>query len=285
MVKLFTSVQVRECRIRISPSDRTVVLGSCFADRMGLRMKEAGFDVCVNPFGTVYNPESLLGCIGRLDSGEHFTEDDCVEMGAGAGLVCSFHHHSSFARRDAQTFLSDANAALDEAAAFWKGCSKVLITLGTAMVWRRGGQTVSNCLKRPAAEFTHEMLTSSEVEGMLEKIVREHPDKEFVFTISPIRHLGEGAHSNQVSKATLLLGLEAALAAEPERTAYFPSYEILLDELRDYRFYADDLCHPSETAAGIIWERFLESAVPGCEHEKIREAEKESRRNRHIPLH
>ena len=125
------------------------------------------------------------------------------------------------------------------------------------MVWRlvSNGEVVSNCLKRPSREFSHEMLSVDQVAAISSRIVSAHPDKEFIFTVSPIRHMGEGAHINTISKSTLQLGLQAVTGL----ASYFPAYEIMLDELRDYRWYAADLVHPSAAAADYIWERFREA--------------------------
>ncbi|MBR5924611.1 MAG: GSCFA domain-containing protein [Bacteroidales bacterium] len=255
MAKACTKVEISKFPVKISTSDIVSVLGSCFANEMGSRMKEAGYNVCVNPFGTLFNPVSIANSIARLDSAIPFRADECVEMGAGAGKICSWWHHTSFARLTAEEFLDNANRALQEASAFWKSSNKVIITLGTAMVWKlvNNGEVVSNCLKRPSREFSHEMLSVSQTAAVLERIVRSHQDKEFIFTVSPIRHMGEGAHQNTVSKATLQLAIEAIGAT------YFPAYEIMLDELRDYRWFAEDLVHPSKEAADYIWERFHEA--------------------------
>ena len=272
-MKLLTTVDVPRNGLQFTLHDRIMVLGSCFADEIGSRLLKAGFDACVNPFGTLYNPVSIANSVARLGSGIPFRKEDCVAMGAGAGLICSWWHHTSFARKDEEQFLHDANAALELASAFWKDCNKVIVSLGTAMVWnlRENGETVSNCLKRPAAEFSHEMLPLPAVSAVLQRLVRSSPDKQFLFTVSPIRHLGEGAHTNTISKSTLLLALDG-IGAD-----YFPAYEILMDELRDYRFYADDLVHPSKLAADIIWERFLDSAGDPAERERIKENEKAAR--------
>lgn len=281
MIKLSTPVSAGLLDARISLEDKIMVLGSCFADNIGSRLMDGGFDVCVNPFGTLYNPVSICNAVARLESGQPFGEADCVEMGAGAGLICSFFHHTSFARATREEFLSNANASLSEASAFWKSCSKVIISLGTAMVWKRekNGEVVSNCLKRPASEFTHEMLGVTHIFALLQLLVSSHPSKQFIFTVSPIRHMGDGAHVNTLSKATLQLSL-AKVQAD-----YFPAYEILLDELRDYRFYADDLVHPSRLAEDIIWERFLECAVESADLPQILQNEKAARRSAHRPIH
>lgn len=279
-MKLFTSVNVPKLSVQTSLQDKVAVLGSCFADNVGERLADAGFQVCANPFGTLYNPASILSAVRRLGSAEPFTEKDCVEMGAGAGKTCSFSHHTSFARADAVSFLANANASLADASAFWKECRKVMVTLGTAMVWKHDGMVVSNCLKRPSAEFTHEMLSVDEVTSILEEMVSSNPDKEFIFTVSPIRHLSQGAHLNTLSKSTLHL----ALSRLEGKVEYFPAYEILLDELRDYRFYSEDLVHPAKVAVDIIWDRFLEAAVPESEWQTVRENERAARRAAHRPI-
>lgn len=281
-MKFSTSVSTDPLPVRVSLDDTLFVFGSCFADSMGRRLADAGFNVCINPFGTLYNPASICNAVRRLDCGKPFTEQDCVEMGAGAGLVCSFEHHTSFARPSSEEFLAFANDSLGKAVQRWKSCNKVIVTLGTAQVWKRlDGSTVTNCLKRPAREFTHDCLGVEEVRSLMAGLVASHPDKQFIFTVSPIRHMGEGAHKNTLSKATLQLGLSEVTGPG---TCYFPSYEILLDELRDYRFYADDLVHPSSLAEEYIWERFLEAAVPASEHDTIRQNIKSARHAAHRPL-
>lgn len=282
-MKLFTEVSIDKLPVNVSLEDKIVVLGSCFADEIGARMAAAGFDVCINPFGTLYNPVSIADAVSRLESGAPFTLSDCVEMGVGAGLFCSFHHHTSFARGSALDFTGNANARLAEACDFWRNSNKLIITLGTAFVWRHQPEdtVVANCLKRPGNEFTHNMLSIEETTAQLERVLS--CGKEIIFTVSPIRHLGDGAHSNTLSKATLQLAL-ASFDGRPG-TAYFPAYEILNDELRDYRFHAEDLVHPSPAAISCIWEKFVEAAVPKDEHPKLAVNEKASRRLLHRNLH
>ncbi len=282
MVRLFTEVRPDPSAVRIGLGNSILVLGSCFADAAGRKMEAAGFDVCVNPFGTLYNPCSVEKALQRLGSGAPFVRQDCVRMGAGSPLVCSFSHHTSFARPTAEEFLGNANAMLADACAFWKRCDTVIISLGTSMVWKRAddGSVVSNCLKRPAAEFRREMLDTEAISGILRGCVEAGAPRRFIFTVSPIRHLSDGAHANAVSKARLLLAADSVSGAD-----YFPAYEIMLDELRDYRFYSEDLCHPSAVAENIIWERFLESFVRAEDLGRIRENEKAARRAAHRPMH
>lgn len=284
-MKLQTPVTFQPSRIDISLSDTIVVLGSCFADNIGQRMKDYGFNVSVNPFGTLYNPVSIANAAARLESRIPFTEKDCVGMGAGAGLICSFNHHTSFARPDAEQFLSCANTALEEACAFWSKADKVIITLGTALCYRNiaSGEVVANCLKRPAREFSREMLDVSTVSLLLGSLIGRYPEKKFIFTVSPIRHMADGAHVNQLSKSTLLLAVHSL--SDCASADYFPAFEIMLDELRDYRFYAEDMTHPTAQAVDYLWERFCDFAVPAGEREALGKNLKAWRQSQHRPLH
>ena len=249
-LKLQTPVPVGRSRVEVSPDDKICVLGSCFADNIGDKMAELGFNACVNPFGTLYNPVSVCNSVSRLSSGIPFTEDECVEMGSGAGLVCSFSHHTSFARSTAEEFLDHANTSLAAASKAWNEAGKVIITLGTAWCFEYipTGEIVSNCLKIDQKLFRRKRLSVQETSVLLRNLVGRNPGKEFIFTVSPIRHMKDGAHGNQLSKSILILAVEDVCNAFPERCEYFPAYEILLDELRDYRFYAEDLVHPSQQA-------------------------------------
>lgn len=286
-LKLQTPVETGRSKVGVSLNDKIVILGSCFADNMGQKMVDLGFDVCLNPFGTLYNPVSVCNSVARLTSGIPFSKDECVQMGAGAGLVCSFSHHTSFARRTEDEFLQVANASLKEASLRWKAASKVIITLGTAWIYEytRSGETVSNCLKIEAKEFTRRRLSVRETATLLMNMIARHPEKEFMFTVSPIRHFKNGAHGNQISKSTLLLALDEVLAKFPERCEYFPAYEIVLDELRDYRFYAADMIHPSDQAVDYLWSRFVRFAMPESELPALDARRRELLRAQHRPIH
>lgn len=286
-LKLQTPVETGRSKVGVSLNDKIVILGSCFADNMGQKMVDLGFDACLNPFGTLYNPVSVCNSVARLTSGIPFSKDECVQMGAGAGLVCSFSHHTSFARRTEDEFLQVANASLKEASLRWKAASKVIITLGTAWIYEytRSGETVSNCLKIDAKEFSRRRLSVRETATLLMNMIARHPEKEFMFTVSPIRHFKDGAHGNQISKSTLLLALDEVLAKFPERCEYFPAYEIVLDELRDYRFYAADMIHPSDQAVDYLWSRFVRFAMPESELPALDARRRELLRAQHRPIH
>ena len=279
-----TPVEIRSGKIRIGIQEKIMVLGSCFADNVGLKMKECGMDVCVNPFGTLYNPASIADAVRRMESGRPFTTEECRMMGSGADMVCSFSHHTSFARKTAGEFLENANAAFSQACTFFRECRKLIITLGTVWCYRHmeDDRIVSNCLKRDAGEFERLRLDLDRTVGLLSEIAGDG-GREIIFTVSPIRHMRDGAHENQLSKSTLLLAVDR-ICREYGFCEYFPAYEIVMDELRDYRFYAEDMLHPSAQTVNYIWERFQEAAITASDREKLRLSERMHRRSQHRPI-
>lgn len=294
MIKLQTKVDLGKSKIGISFDDKILVLGSCFADNIGQKLIQAGLNVCLNPFGTLYNPVSVSNALERISEGRLFSKEDCVEMGAGAGLICSFSHHTSFARKSCEDFLLEANDSIEKAHHFYKSCNKLIISLGTSWCYnlKSTGETVSNCLKRNASEFNRVRLSLPQIVEILSQMVlnldseeRGVPDKQIILTVSPIRHLADGAHGNQLSKSLLLLAAESLCQEFPSRVEYFPSYEIMMDELRDYRFYADDMVHPSGVAVNYLWERFIDFALLEKEKEKLLLNEKFYKQSLHRPLH
>ena len=288
MLKLQTPVTDQPCKVGISYDDKILMLGSCFSDNIGRQLADFGFDVCVNPFGTLYNPVSILQSVELLAGSGLFGADDCVQIGAGDERWCSFSHHTSFARGSVDEFLSNANTALQAARSFFADCNKIIITLGTAWCFRNveTGRVVSNCLKRPAGEFVRERLSSAEVGSCLSRIASlcssSACSKELIFTVSPIRHFKDGAHGNQVSKASLLLGVEDFISGYAGGADYFPAYEIMMDELRDYRFYAEDMCHPSAQAVDYIRERFLSWALPASDQGRLEDNIRAFKRSQHM---
>ncbi len=298
MLKLQTPVTDEPCKVGISYNDKIMMLGSCFTDNIGTQLTDYGFDVLINPFGTLYNPVSILRSIERLASGKQFEEEDCVQIGAGDKRWCSFSHHTSFAAATKDEFLTKANSALETARDHFMAADKIIITLGTSWCFRHIAKDfiVSNCLKHNASEFIRERLSSAEVTDTLNRIIdicsstEGCKSKQFIFTVSPIRHFKDGAHGNQISKSALLLGIDdlmrslpVDLSMNPHYTAdYFPAYEIVMDQLRDYRFYAEDMCHPSSQTVSYIRDRFLGWALPASEHPLLQEKVREFKRNQHI---
>ena len=286
-MKLQTPVQDTPCTCPISYDEKLLFIGSCFSDNVGKILSDYGFDVLVNPFGTLYNPASIRESILRLSECRLFTESDCIRMGSGSELVCSFSHHTSFARNTPEEFLENANASLRSACEFFNECDTVIVTLGTAWCFAREGRVVSNCLKRDAREFVRERLSLERCSDLLCEIISlcamAPKPKKVIFTVSPIRHLADGANGNQLSKSTLLLGIDNAISGSNSRVCYFPAYEIMMDEPRDYRFYADDMTHPSSLATSYIAERFLNWALPSREHPLLENRIREHKHSSHRP--
>lgn len=282
-MKLTTPVDVGTSRMGISFSKPAVVVGSCFAENIGGRMEAYGFPVVVNPLGAAYNPLSVLNGLRRLSTGREFAAEECVEIGAGDGRICTFDHHTRHSRPSAEEFLAHANAELRRAHDFWRRAEMLIVTLGTAWCFRHNatGRVVANCLKRPATEFTRFKISTDECAKALEEIAAVADGRQIIFTVSPIRHLADGAHGNALSKATLLLGVDNAVGRYSSTMEYFPSYEIVMDELRDYRFYADDMTHPSAMAELYIFDRFMDFALPDAERQRLTEAARLAKRAAH----
>ncbi len=252
------------------------MLGSCFSDEIGEQMQQRYLQVTCNPFGTLYNPLSIANAINYKLQITNY-ELPLVEYD---GLWHSMAHHGAFSRptkEEAETAVRESIETMQKALA---EATVVIVTFGTAWVYEMGGQIVGNCHKLPADAFTRRRLTVEEIVATWQPIIDRYPDKHWLFTVSPIRHIKDGLHENQLSKATLLMAVEALTGA-----SYFPSYEILLDELRDYRFYADDLVHPSSLAVKYIWERFVDTfCTPQTKNELMLQHKRWKAAN-HRPLH
>lgn len=281
-MELLTKITIDEPKSRINYKDKILMLGSCFSNEIGGLLHEALFDIKINPFGTLYNPYSIANSVERLVNCTEFKEKEIILSGE---KYTTLYHHSSIFGTVKEKFLSDVNCKLYEDSKSLNNCSTVIITLGTAWVFREitSGVIVSNCHKIKASNFSREILSVNECKVQISKIIRLLDGKRVIFTISPIRHLKDGAHGNQVSKSTLILALNELLA-EGANFEYFPSYEIMMDELRDYRFYASDMVHPSPIAIEYIFELFKEHFIEPSEYNKMREGIKISKALNHRAL-
>lgn len=264
--KFTTPVEVKDAAAKIDYSSKILMLGSCFSTEIGQILKDYKFNVMVNPFGVLYNPCSIANSVQRLLNCTPFCADEVIQTNptdkSAQKKFASFSHHSSFARFTPDEFLDAANKSLSMASAFMETADTIIITLGTSWIFRNvsTGNIVSNCHKRLAAEFKRELLTVEECRSILLETANSLKGKNVIFTVSPIRHLKDTAHGNQISKATLLLAIDKVIQ-ECKWCNYFPSYEIMMDELRDYRFYAEDMVHPSTLAVKYIFEKFKESHI------------------------
>jgi GSCFA family. len=272
-----TSVAVPDLAERIDYQSKILFLGSCFAAEMGQRMSQLGFSALVNPFGVLYNPASLAGALRRLSSGQAFVPEDLV---CSQGRYASFEHQYLLGKPEPEAFLEQANTALAQSASFLSEATHIVLSLGTSWVYRHleRRQIVANCHKLPEKAFERLFLSPQESLDLLSPWMEAFPQVQWVLTVSPIRHLKDGAHGNQLSKAALLLAIEALCKRFPS-AYYFPAYELVLDELRDYRYYAADMVHIQPAAVNYIWERFARAAVaeacgPGME-EAVRRIKRE----------
>ena len=264
-------------RFRISHETKVLFTGSCFTENIGSFLKEYLFPVRVNPFGVVYNPISVLNTLGILLDNEKFTEDD---LEYANDLWFSWDHHSSFSNPDKDICLKNINREIAESSKHLKETRFLLITFGTAWVFRlkENGKIVSNCHKFPDSHFDRILLNKDDIikawEIFLDELFTINPDLNVIFTVSPVRHWKDGAHGNQLSKATLLLAVDEICNIFPDRTQYFPAYELLLDDLRDYRFYSDDLFHPGTQAIEYIQTKLGQTYFDNRTIELIKEIKK-----------
>lgn len=255
-----TSLPLTTQTLKIGYSNKLLLMGSCFSESIGNWLKEHFFDVTVNPFGVIYNPVSIEYSLRTLLAEKVYREGDLFHQNDSYG---SFDFHSRFSGESKQEVLSKMNHSRIEATARLKEADFLLITFGTSWVYTltESARTVSNCHKFPAKQFTRSRLSVEEIVAQWIPLIEElrilNPKLQLLFTVSPIRHLKESLHGNQLSKATLLLAIDQLQQIDP-RIHYFPAYELILDDLRDYRFYAEDMVHPSSVAIKYIQERFIE---------------------------
>ena len=203
----------------------------------------------------------------------------------GGEFYCTFSHNTDFWCPSEETLLEKVNAHLAEAHDHFLQTKWVILSLGTSWIFRLkdAGEVVSNCHKLPADQFVRECLTVEQSKEQLAILLQYHPDKQFIFTVSPLRHLKDGLHENQLSKASLLLAVDEVCKSH-ENAHYFPAYEILLDELRDYRFYKEDRIHPTDQAVRYIWEKFVDFAIDPSEQPAMNAAAALKQMLQHKPL-
>jgi len=260
--------------------------GSCFAENMASKFMNAGFSIDLNPFGIAYNPLSLSQNLNRLLDNRPYGADELFNDNE---IYHSFSHHSRFSGADPDEVLTKINSRMDQSSAFLRTAHLLIVTFGTAYVYRlqSNGNVVSNCHKLPAKFFTYKRLTINEIvkewNGLIHRLQMLNPSLRILFTVSPIRHWKDGAHENQLSKSILLISIDELLRNH-SLCSYFPAYEILLDDLRDYRFYAEDMLHPSTQAIDYVWEKFTEAWFDKETLKKAYDFEKINQSLNHIPF-
>ena len=257
-MKFRTEISLTPLAEGLDHSAKIFALGSCFAENISERLRRAKFLVTTNPFGVLFNPLSIANAIERLNNARAFAVCDIRE---GREAFFSFDAHSSLNGKTQTEAFGNLNKAVAQGSKALAESDWVILTFGTAWVYENNGRVVANCHKQPAAQFQRRRLSVAEIVEQYEKLFEGVLcDKRVILTVSPVRHIGDGLQENSVSKAILRLAVEE-LVAKYENAHYFPSYEILMDDLRDYRYYADDLAHPSKVAIDYVWERFCEAML------------------------
>lgn len=268
-----TEIELSRGSFRISHDDKIVLLGSCFSDNIGGRLQRDGFDVCHNPLGPLYNPISLARLLADLLSCRQYLETDFIKDSNGIFHCLDFA--SRYQDTDAESLAHKLNVEFSELRKVILNADVIVLTFGSSVVYSLDSSvelTVGNCHKFPGSMFSRISVTTAEIVRILSPLLlrMKNMNKNIILTVSPIRHLADGLHGNELSKARLLLACdELSHLAE-----YFPAYEIMMDDLRDYRFYDRDLKHPSEMACDYIYEKFCEQYFSSITIEKaIRERE------------
>ena len=286
-MKLLTEVALPDYPFDVNHQSRILMMGSCFTENIGRLLERYLFPVCINPFGVTYNPLSVKKGLEALMHKETYEEKD---LDLHNERWFSFDHHTSFSAPDRTGALDQINRSFKGAKEFLKEADLLVLTWGTSWVYRynKTGEVVCNCHKIPASEFTRTRLSTPEIISAYEMLLPElfsfNRKLKILHTVSPVRHWKEGAHGNQLSKAALLLAGEALGRHFPEQFFYFPSYEIVMDELRDYRFYAEDLLHMSDQTTRYIWEKFQDVLMERATMEVIGEVEVLRKMLEHRPL-
>jgi len=256
-MKLQTTIPLEKASNPIDYQGRLLLMGSCFVENMGDKLAYHKFQLLQNPFGILFHPLAIENLVQRALEDSRYKETEVFEQD---GIWHCFDVHSEVRAQSQEILLQNLNQKLHETRLRLHNATHIIITLGTAWVYRykASNKIVANCHKVPQKEFSKELLSietiATSLESMVKMITEINPEAQLIFTISPVRHLKDGFVENQQSKATLISALYEVLKGHD--VSYFPAYEIMMDELRDYRFYGKDMVHPNELAVDYIWEKF-----------------------------
>lgn len=281
-----TIIPIIKSRKQVDYGSNVLLMGSCFAENIGAKFSYFKFNHLVNPFGIIFNPVSIEKLVERLVNDKKFTEADIFFHN---DLWHSFEVHSELSNPDKEVFLNKLNTLLKETRSRLSEVTHFQITYGTSWVYRNteSKEIVANCHKVPQKQFTKELLSVesiyNSIQNTIELVHKINPNCYFIFTVSPVRHIKDGFVENTVSKAHLISAVHHSQFTS-DNSQYFPSYEIMMDELRDYRFYTDDMLHPNQTAVDYIWERFSQSFINEKEAETMQEVDSIQKSLLHRPF-
>ena len=271
----------------LSAKQNFLFLGSCFSEEMSAKMLHAGLNVVSNPSGILFNPASISNTLRRIFKNLLYTDDDISKSG---NTYFSWNHHGSYKSDSSEALLKITNDHLAKASEFVRDQNVLFLTWGSSIAYKLKGsnQVVANCHKHPGHFFDRIMLDPDEIVvdymQLFEEIYTLHPGLKIIFTVSPVRYAKDGYIENQISKSVLFVALNKLLKAFPEQTSYFPAYEIVMDELRDYRFYKKDMIHPGEEAVDFIWEVLLDTYFGEADLKMISEIQNFRKMEQHRPL-
>jgi lysophospholipase L1-like esterase len=282
-----TTLSIPQSSFELGYDTPLLMLGSCFTENIGARLQSLHLPVLTNPFGIVYNPISMTRNINYLMTNEIFSEKDIFQQG---DMWHSWQHHSRFSSPEKAEILRGINDELTTARNHFVKTKTLILTLGTANVFveKKSNQVVNNCHKSPPQYFEKKRLSVSDVvsnfKTIFEKILSQNTECQIVMTVSPIRHLRDGLIENNRSKAVLLLA-SAELSDLFPNVHYFPAYELVIDDLRDYRFFAPDMMHPTDQAIDYIWQHFTDTFFTEKTKIMTEEVHKINLMKQHRPLH
>jgi hypothetical protein len=283
-MQLQTKVEIKKNHL-INPKSSFLLLGSCFAENIGRNLLDLHFTGEKNPFGILFNPASISYALRRIIDEKLFDEKELIEHN---GLWHSMFHHGEFSFSAKETVLKKINSKIISAKNLLPQIDFLIITFGSSQIYLYNGQIVANCHKLPENLFERKMLDIEEIfddyKDLFECLFAFNRHLRVILSVSPVRYLRDGAHRNSINKATLLLAAER-LVEQFENVIYFPAYEILLDELRDYRFFADDMLHPSALGEEIIWQRFSDCFFSDETRKNAEKIQKMNKMLAHRPLH
>ena len=255
---LFTEVIIPESKDKINHKQNIMLIGSCFTDEIGNKFSQNGFNTLRNPFGILYNPLSIAVCLDKITQNTFLADDDLIKVDE---YYYAFSCHGDYRAKDKESCLSQINKSIEESHNFLKNCDYLILTLGSAWTyWYKPlNYLMGNCHKVDSKCIDRRLISPKDISTALFEAISNikaniNPNIKVILTLSPIRHWREGWHDNMLSKSTLYLAIEEL--RKKTSCIYFPSYEIVMDELRDYRFYTQDLLHVNETTVNYIWEKF-----------------------------
>lgn len=249
-----TVLDIQEGSIKLDHNTGFLLNGSCFSENIGQKLTDSKFKICSNPFGISYNPISIHQNIA-------LTSSEQIKFEEREGIHFSYQLHSQLNASSKEDFQINISEAIEQQKGLLEKEGVLIITYGTAWIYEEieSNQIVNNCQKQPSKLFQKRLLSVQEIvtswQKTTEYLKNNFPSKKIIFTVSPVRHLKDGFRENQLSKSILHLAVEQ-ICNKDSTCSYFPSYELVMDDLRDYRFFKDDFLHPNELAINYIWDKF-----------------------------